>query len=130
MKNISIVIFTLLLIAGCDTASDTPLPSDYTEEQSSVLQQSVISKTNTSVTFKVVAGKPSSCGDYSRSEISITDSVVFVKVFHRYPKDVGCLAVLSSYEAEIIVSNLPIRNRYIFKFWDTNTTTKDTVVVF
>ena len=129
MKKSILFLFAFFLVAGCDTVDETQ-PSQNIEEQSSVLTYSVVSKTASAVTFKIVAGKPSSCGDYSRSEISIADSVVFVKVFHQYPKGVGCLAVLSSYDAEIIIPNLPSRNNYTFKFWVTDVSTKDTTVFF
>lgn len=129
MKMTIVYVIAVFLVTGCDTVDET-LPSQNIEEQSSVLTHSVISKTATSVTFKIVAGKPSSCGDYSRSEVSIVDSVVSVKIFHHYPKGVGCLAVLSSYDAEITIPNLPNRNNYTFKFWVADKSTKDTVVFF
>lgn len=129
MKIMVMCAFAIILLIGCDTVDET-LPSQDIIEQSSVLVQSVLLKTSTSVAFKIVAGKPSSCSVFWRAEQTVVDSVVFIKVFHHYPIDAGCLPVLSSYDAEITVSNLPSRKRYTFKFWASDSRTVDTVVVF
>ena len=128
MKYLSICLFISVLFISCDFINEDNPESEYMEGSSSVLKQSVLSKTNSSVTFKIIASKPSSCGNLSRTEISIVDSTVFVKAFFKHLKSASCLAVVSSYEAEVSISNLPYRNNYHFKFWVSDSTTKDTTV--
>ena len=121
------LVFILAAISGCSSVNDNK--TEYIEGQSSVLKQTVISKSSSSVTFKVVASKGSSCGDYSRSDIIIHDSIASVKIFYKRPKDAVCLEVVSSYEADIVITNLPTRSNYLFKFWVNDTTTRDTTVI-
>jgi len=130
MKYLSICFAIPILFISCDFINEDDPESEYMEGSSAVLKQSVILKTDSSVTFKIIASKPSSCGNLSRSEIAIADSIVFVKVFYKHLKSDVCLTVVSSYEAELSIVNLPSRNRYQFRFWVDDSTTKDTTVVF
>ena len=124
MKTIIFYLSVSILIAlgSCSSSSDQ---GDYFERATPVLTQTVTAKTSTIVSFLARATWGSSCGSFSRSEVARTDSVYFIKVFGRQPKDAVCLTVVISFEAPITV-NIPSPGTYSFKFWKSDSTSKDT----
>ncbi len=117
-----LVIGSLVFVFSCSLLTDT---GEFDEHLTNVLSQSVTSKSASSVSFLTRGGWGNSCGTFSRAEVNRADSVVFVKVYGKQPKDATCLTVMTSFLAPVTI-NLPSRSTYTFKFWSSDSTSIDT----
>jgi len=117
-----IAVFTAF--TGCSRSTDE---GDYIERVTPVENQTVTSKTSTSISFNTVVGWGNGCGKFSRSDVIKADSVYLIKILGREPKDAVCTAVLISFNAPVTI-NLPSTGTYTFKFWRSDSTSTDTTI--
>ena len=116
------VVFTVF--TGCSKSTDG---DDYIERVTPVENQTVTAKTSTSISFNTLVGWGNGCGQFSRSVVVKTDSVYLIKILGKEPKDAVCTAVLISFNAPVTI-NLPSTGTYIFKFWRSDSTSRDTTI--
>ena len=119
----NVVLLTALFVSSCDQGAQ---PEEFIELASGVVSQSVTAKTASSISFRALAGWGSSCGTFSRAEVTMADSIVFIKVFGKQPKKAFCAAVNTLFEAPVTIT-IPSPRTYTFKFW-AGDSSKDTTV--
>lgn len=116
---------TIASFVGCSNSTDE---GEYIERASPAVTQTVASQSLSSIAFTVRATWGSSCGSFSRSEITKTGSIYSIKILGKEPKETTCLAVMTSFEAPVII-RIPSTGTYTFKFWQSDNTSKDTTMV-
>ena len=114
----------LTFVLACDELNE-----DFIERPSPVVSQSVTSRTPTSVIFKATAVWGNSCGRFSSATVFQIDSTYYIRVFGQEPRDAVCLTVMTTFDGMIAMSGI-IPRRYTFKFWQSDTTSLDTTIVF
>lgn len=102
---------------------------DYIIRESPVLSVSVSSKTNDKVSFLTRASWHNGCGSFSHFTSTKTDTIFYITVFGKQPKDAVCTQAFIEFEAPVEIS-IEESGRFTFRFWESDTSTVDTTITF
>ena len=119
----SLLVFTFFL--SCSKSTD----EGEIDWVSPVVNQTVTTKTSSSVAFITKASWGNSCGRFSRSVVTKSDSIYSIKIFGKQPNNSVCATVMITFDAPVAV-NITSSGSYTFKFWKSDSTSIDTTLIF
>jgi len=123
-----IVISFIFVFLSCQNLSDEKNEEIITQK-APVLSFAVSSKSNNAISFKTKASWYNGCGRFSHFTSTKTDSTFYITVFGTQSKNAICTQAFIEFDAPVTVS-ISGRGNYTFKFWQTDSTSIDTTIIF
>jgi hypothetical protein len=90
---------------------------------------STLAKTGTGIHFAVKALGGSSCTGFSHFDVTTEESVRSIRIFSKRNKEDVCAAVITEFDAAGSI-DISGGGTYTLRFWQTDTTSLDSIIVF
>lgn len=129
MKNIralGLLLLSIFLLVSCDI---TNLGDEDVFTKVPVKGFKSIKKEDGKVIFEVYASYPNGCGSFSHSEYKQTNRDFNIDVYGKQKEGATCTDQIKTIEG-VVELNQPLSGPYKYSFWQSDTSSLDTTLVF